>query len=169
MDMLWEDHIAWTRNVIFAVIDDLPGATEATNRLLANQDDIGNAIKPYYGDAAGAALSKLLRSHIMTAAGVLTAAKSGDQTALAAENAKWSANADSIAVFLSAANPTNWPEATMKQMMQHHLQHTTAEAVARIQKDFAADVAAYDMVHTQILEMSKALSDGIIKQFPEKF
>src|SRR5688572_26443352 len=46
MRKLWEDHVTWTRNVIFCVIDDLPGAEQATARLLKNQDDIGNAIKP---------------------------------------------------------------------------------------------------------------------------
>src|SRR5688572_23663567 len=53
MRKLWEDHIIWTRNVIFNIIDGLPGTTEAVNRLLQNQVDIGNAIKPYYGESAG--------------------------------------------------------------------------------------------------------------------
>ena len=41
MRLLWSDHALWTRNVIVNVIDDLPGTTEAVNRLLKNQDDIG--------------------------------------------------------------------------------------------------------------------------------
>jgi hypothetical protein len=169
MDRLWEDHIAWTRNVIINVMDSLPGANEATARLLQNQDDIGDAIKPYYGDPAGEQLSTLLRSHIMTAASVLTAAKSGDQGALATANAAWTANADSVSAFLSAANPTNWPEADMKAMMREHLRLTTNEALARLTKDYAADILAYDSVHTQILHMSDMLADGIIAQFPDDF
>src|SRR5215510_579205 len=60
MHKLWEDHVTWTRNVILNIIDDLPGTQQAVNRLLKNQDDIGNAIKPVYGDAAGNELTKLL-------------------------------------------------------------------------------------------------------------
>ena len=57
----------------------------------------------------------------------------------------------------------------MKAMMQEHLNLTTNEAVARLNKDYAADIAAYDAVHTQILRMAGMLADGIINQFPEKF
>src|SRR6478736_160815 len=53
MRHLWEDHITWTRNVIFCLVGDLPGADQAVKRLLQNQIDIGNAIKPYYGEEAG--------------------------------------------------------------------------------------------------------------------
>jgi hypothetical protein len=53
MRKLWEDHVTWTRNVICCLVDGLPGADQAVKRLLQNQDDIGNAIKPVYGEMAG--------------------------------------------------------------------------------------------------------------------
>ncbi|MGH2574981.1 MAG: glycosyltransferase [Ignavibacteria bacterium] len=168
MRKLWEDHIVWTRNVIFNIIDGLEGTDKAVERLLKNQDDIGNAIKPFYGEEAGKKLTELLSGHITTAADLLKAAKVNDQNAFTDANKKWYDNADEIAAFLSGANP-NWPKKDMTQMMHEHLALTTEEAVARLKKDFAADVAAYDKVHDEILMMSDALADGIIKQFPEKF
>ncbi len=57
----------------------------------------------------------------------------------------------------------------MKKMMHEHLDLTTAEVVARLQGDWAADIAAYEKVHTQIRKMADMLSTGIIKQFPNKF
>jgi hypothetical protein len=168
MRKLWEDHVTWTRNVILNIIDDLPGTGQAVNRLLQNQVDIGNAIKPVYGDEAGNQLTALLKVHITTAADLLKAAKAENTTGFNDANKKWIDNADQISEFLSKANP-NWKLSDMKKMMHDHLALTTDEAVARQQKNYDADVAAYDKVHNEILEMSDMLTDGIVKQFPEKF
>jgi hypothetical protein len=169
MRKLWEDHITWTRNVIISIDADLPDLNTVVARLMQNQTDIGNAIKPYYGDAAGDQLTALLRQHILGAADVLVALKAGDQSALQTAVAAWYANAHDIAVFLSTANPENWPLAEMDQMMKDHLDATTREAMARNQGDWSGDVAAYDAVHVQILAMADMLSSGIIAQFPKEF
>jgi hypothetical protein len=168
MRQLWEDHVTWTRNVILCVMDGLPGTDQAVTRLLKNQDDIGNAIKPYYGDDAGKKLSDLLHVHITTAADLLKAAKTDNNAAFDDANKKWTANADEISDFLSKANP-NWKLDDVKMMMHDHLKLTTDEAVARKKKDYAGDVQAYDKVHDEILKMSDMLTDGIVKQFPDKF
>jgi hypothetical protein len=169
MDRLWVDHVSWTRNVILNIMDGLPGTDDALQRLLKNQEDIGNAIKPYYGDDAGTKLTALLRTHIVQAGDLLKAAKGDDQVNFKRINENWEKNADSIAVFLSGANPKNWPEADMKKMMQDHLSLTIDEATARLKKDYPGDVKAYDKVVDEILMMSDMLSAGIVKQFPEKF
>src|SRR5512141_1579159 len=57
MRNLWQEHVAWTRNVVLCIADGLPGTDQAVNRLLQNQDDIGNAIKSFYGEEAGKQLS----------------------------------------------------------------------------------------------------------------
>jgi hypothetical protein len=169
MDKLWEDHITWTRMVIVDFAAGLPDLPNAEARLLRNQVDIGNAIKPYYGRAAGNELTKLLRTHILEAVPVLQAAKAGDKTKLAAALDAWYANANQIAAFLSKANPHNWPLPMMRAMMKQHLALTTKEAVARLQGNWAADIAAYDQVHAEILHMSAMLSDGIVRQFSARF
>jgi hypothetical protein len=176
MRKLWEDHITYTRNVIisFELNDPDPGAvlpdlSTVVDRLLQNQVDIGDAIKPYYGDAAGEQLTALLHEHILGAAKVLGALKADDNAALTSALHAWYANAHDIAVFLSKANPDNWPLDEMDAMMKAHLDATTREAVARHQGDWSADVAAYDEVHTQALEMADMLSSGIIEQFPHEF
>ena len=168
MRKLWEDHVTWTRNVILCLVDDLPGGDQAVKRLLQNQVDIGNAIKPYYGEEGGNKLTELLNPHITIAAEVVKAAKAGNTAALDEASKRWHANADEIAEFLSKANP-NWPLADMKMMMDDHLKLTTDEAVQRIKKNYDADAIAYDKVHDEILKMSDMLADGIAKQFPEKF
>jgi hypothetical protein len=168
MRKLWEDHIIWTRTVIICLVDDAPGKDQALNRLLQNQVDIGNAMKPFYGEKAGTELTRMLKEHISQAADVVNAAKSGDNAALDAANKKWFANADQICGFLAQANP-KWPLADLKMMMKDHLTLTTDVAVQRIKKNYEADIMAFDKVHDEILQMSDMLSYGIISQFPDKF
>jgi hypothetical protein len=78
-------------------------------------------------------------------------------------------NSDQIADFLSKANPKSWPQAEMRKMMRDHLTLTTEEVVARLQGNWAADIAAFDKVHEQILHMADMLTEGIIKQHSAKF
>lgn len=166
---LWEDHITWTRVYIIAAVAGLPETDAAAKRLLQNQVDIGNAIKPFYGEQAGSQLSALLKDHILIAADLVAAAKSGDQAKLGAASQRWYDNANQIAAFLNSANPNNWPLKDMQSMMKTHLDLTLAEATARLKGDWAGDVAAYDKVHDEILQMAEMLSDGIIHQFPDQF
>jgi len=168
MRKLWSDHVVWTRLYIVAAAAGDASAQTAANRLLRNQDDIGNAIAPYYGAAAGTQLANLLRQHILIAVDLVAAAKAGDQTKVADADRRWHANANDIATFLSGANP-NWPKATVLAMLNQHLALTTSEATARLQGRWGDDQAAFDQIFTQILGMADALSDGIVKQFPNRF
>ena len=171
MDMrkLWEDHITWTRLAIISLESGTPDTNATVARLLRNQVDLGNAIKPYYGNAAGNELTRQLRAHILIAADVIAAAKGGDSAKLADAQARWVKNADQIAAVLHSVNPRYWKLGAMKAEMHRHLDLTTQEAVARLQGNWTADVAAYDKVHQHILHMSDMLSAGIIKQFPARF
>lgn len=168
MRSLWEDHVVWTRQYIVSAVADLADRDLAAQRLLRNQDDIGNAVKPFYGDAAGARLTTLLREHITIAAALIGAAKSGAQDGVTKQSAAWYANADAIAGFLASANP-NWKAADLQGMMREHLDLTLQEATARLKKDWPADIAAYDRIHHHILGMADALSSGIVRQFPTRF
>jgi hypothetical protein len=169
MRRLWEDHVTWTRLAIISLTGDTPDTEASVGRLLQNQTDIGDAIKPFYGDAAGQELTRLLREHILIAADLIAAARAGDETAVADAQARWTANADEIASFLAAANPRSWDLDEMKTMLHEHLRLTANEAIARIQGDWAADVAAYDQIHLQALGMADMLSNGIVQQFPARF
>jgi hypothetical protein len=165
---LWEDHVTWTRNYIVSALAGLADAEAVAQRLLKNQDDIGAAIMPYYGEPAGRKLASLLRDHILVAAEVVSAAKVGNGEQLATAQQKWQANADEIAAFLTDANP-HWGKKETQSMLRQHLDFTTNEVVARLKKDWAADIKAYDEGHVHMLMFADALADGIAKQFPAKF
>jgi hypothetical protein len=164
---LWSDHVIWTREYIVAATAGLPSAQAASVRLLKNQEDIGNAIAPFYGAEAGAKLTDLLKQHILIAVDLVTAAKAGDNAKQADADKRWHDNAADIATFLSGANP-NWSRQALLDMLNNHLALTTQEAVARLQQRWTDDVVAFDRIFDQAMMMADALSDGIARQFPNK-
>ena len=168
MRKLWSDHVIWTRDYIVAAVGDQPDAQAAAGRLMKNQEDIGAAVAHYYGRPAGDKLTELLKEHIAIAVDIIKFAKAGDKAAQQQADVKWHRNGEAIAEFLSKANP-NWPRATLVAMMNTHLATTTDEVVARLTKNWDADVRAFDAVYNHILMMADALTDGILKQHPQKF
>lgn len=168
MRKLWADHVFWTRDFIISAVSGASDTKAATERLLQNQDDIGNAIIPYYGKEAGQKLTALLKDHILIAADIVSAAKLNQTDKVTELDKKWHTNAQEIAAFLSGANK-NWPEAELTKMLNSHLALTTEELMARLQSKWNEDVAAFDKIFTQALEMADALTNGIAAQFPNKF
>jgi len=169
MRKLWTDHVAWTRSYLVSASLNADDKAVVLNRLLQNQTDIGNAVKPFYGDAAGDQLTALLTTHIQIGGEIIANLIAGDTVKANVAAVNWQNNADDIATFLSNANPMNWPLSDMKAMMAEHLKTTTVEVQAQVAKDWAGSVAAYDQVEDTILKMADMLSNGIIKQFPDQF
>ncbi|HEU5001355.1 MAG TPA: glycosyltransferase, partial [Actinomycetota bacterium] len=166
---LWIDHVLWTRQYIVAAVAGSPDAEAAAGRLLRNQEDIGNAVVPFYGEEAGAALTTLLKDHIMIAVGIVAASLDDDEDAALAELARWDANADALAELLAGANPENWPLDDVRDLLGQHLALTKRELLARLNDEWDDDIAAFDDILTEILTMASALSEGLIAQFPDRF
>ena len=165
---LWTDHVIWTRNYVVSAIAGAPDAAAAAGRLMKNQEDIGGAIVQFYGEAAGEALTGLLKEHILIAVDLVDAAVKGDDQRFADEDARWDANAAEIAEFLAGANP-NWSKEDVHDLIAQHLELTRNEAVARLTGDWDKDVAAFDDIMTEILTLADALSAGIVKQFAGQY
>jgi hypothetical protein len=165
---LWADHVIWTREYVVAAIADAPDAGTVAGRLLKNQEDIGNAVVPFYGEEAGRRLTELLKEHVMIAVDLIAAAKSGEQAKFEKADAAWDRNAADIASFLAGANP-NWPEKDVADLLGQHLALTKNEAVARLKGNWEDDVQAFDEIFTEILTVADVLAAGVVKQFPDRF
>jgi hypothetical protein len=165
---LWNEHAFWTEKFVVSSIAGLEDQEQVLARLLKNQDDLGNAIKPFYGEEAGNKLAQLLRDHILIAGKVVASAKSGNQADFKKYNTEWFKNADDITNFLTAANP-NYNKKELNEMMYMHLKLITDGVVAKLNKDWNANIAALDKNQEHLMHMSDFLAEGIIKQFPNKF
>jgi hypothetical protein len=99
---------------------------------------------------------------------LVEAAKAGNNTAAAAAEKKWYENADEIAAFENSINP-NWNKTALMTMWHDHLKLTKGEAVARLTKNYTADIQAFDQIEALANMMADSMADGIVKQFPNKF
>lgn len=163
-----ETHSNGMRNVLFCVIDDLPGKAQAIQGLLDNRVEIGNAIKPYYGEHVGDILSEYIRMHIMLSIEAIKAIKSEDAEAIAEVNRKCMNNAEELALFMSKANP-KWRLEEMNIMLKRFIRLSNDQIVQRVRRNYGSDVIAYEKLHNEILFISDFVSDGIALQFPRKF
>ncbi|MFC5403353.1 glycosyltransferase [Cohnella soli] len=165
---LWIDHVVWTRNYIVSAVAGADDQAKVLARLLQNQQDLGNAIKPFYGDATGNKFTDLLTQHILLAGKVVDAAIKGNQADVAANNKLWYQNADEVAKFLGGINP-NWKEQELKDIWHKHLQLITTAMTTRLAKDWTGDIAAFDEGEQHMIHFADVMADGIAKQFPDKF
>ncbi|MBU3570146.1 glycosyltransferase [Priestia aryabhattai] len=166
---LWMDHVLWTSNYITsATTAGSEDQKQVLARLLKNQEDIGNAVKPIYGEKAGNKLTALLKEHIVIAGKIVDAAKTGKKALVNQLNKEWYRNADDIAAFLSQANPYLKNE-DLKKLLYMHLKLVTNDLSASLEKDWEARIVAIDEGVSHIILMADTISAGVVKQFPEKF
>lgn len=169
MRALWEAHGSWTHAVIVSFVGNLPNLAAEERVLLHNQVDIGNAVKPYYGTAAGDQLTALLKRHILGAVTVLEAAKSGSQSKLTRAETAWFKNGRQIADFLHHSDPKFLSLPAARKMMKVHLNQVIQQAVDELQGKYLADARAFGPYINHLLDMADMISGGIIQQFPARF
>ncbi|WP_404828792.1 hypothetical protein [Sporosarcina quadrami] len=166
--LLWQQHVTWTRMAITAIVFKLPDLEFVLARLLRNATDMGDALRPYYGDEIADAYSKLISEHLTIAADLVTAAVNGETKKVEEKEAEWYRNADEIAEFLHAINPYIDKE-EFRRMFYSHLALTKFEAICMIQGNYALEVQVFDRIEAEALMMADMISEGIFKQFPYMF
>ena len=168
MNLVWEQHIMWTRMLLISIAENLKDLDATQTRLLENPKDIANIFRRFYGNTVANKIEELLTEHLAIGKDLIIALKNNNQRLAKELTDKWYRNADDMADVFSSINPF-YPKEQVRQMLYEHLRLTTEEVTARLKKDYAADIKAYDMVQREILKMSQFFVDGIVRQFPNLF
>ena len=168
MNLVWEQHIMWTRMLLISIASDLKDLDATQTRLLQNPRDIANVFRRYYGNNASNRIQNLLTEHLAIGKDLIVALKNNNQEEARKLNDKWYRNADEMAEAFSSINPF-YPREEIRRMLYEHLRLTTEEVKAILKGDYVADINAYDMVQKEILKMSQFFVDGIVQQFRNIF
>jgi len=158
----------WTRSLIISKVDRLGDESFVATRLLRNPSDMANELKIYFRPSSVELFTKLFEEHLLIAAKLVDAAISGNGQLVAQLEQEWFRNADQIAQLMSEFFPTETKE-SWQMMMHEHLKLTKEEAVLRIGRKYAENVAIYDTIETQALGMADMIVNGIIKTFFKQY
>lgn len=167
MRKLWEDHAIWTRMFIVDLLGNLPSLDKTIERLLKNQEAIGNCIKPFFGDVVGDNLTSLLKDHITITADLLKSIKSGDTISSTTLETDAVTNAENIATLFATINPCYLRDELI-EMLDTHIILVKYQFIARLNRDYNADIMYFDMGLHHILMISDYLFKGIIERFFEE-
>lgn len=167
---LWTDHVIYTRQFIISSIDNIqsPDIPFVVQRLMINQEEIGNLFKPYYGEEKSSQITYILKEHIDIFAKLVTANIKKDLEHSVSQKTYWYMNAIKIANFLSQINP-KYNKIIIRDHLFDHLDFTERELLARLRKDYVLDIIMFDSVYDQILQLADVLSEGLINQFKIEF
>lgn len=168
MNLVWEQHIMWTRMLLISIAENLKDLDATKARLLENPKDIADIFRNYYGASVANNIQKLLTEHLVIGNDLIVALKNNNQEQAKKLTNDWFRNADDMADSFSSINPF-YPKEQVRNMLYEHLRLTTDEVTARLRKDYSADIKAFDMVQKEILDMSQFFVDGIVRQFPNLF
>lgn len=166
MRKLWNDHIVWTRQYIISEMGASADKDAIFTRLRQNSKDISKAMKDQYPSMDEATLSTLLDSTVLTMTTLVfqTNVGSGNNGGSDAYTTKevLMKHLDRLAVFLNTANP-GWSLPELKLMLQGYLNETHNEILARKNKIWDADIAAYDRLNNHVMKLADAFASGSIQ------
>ena len=168
MNLVWEQHIMWTRMLLISIAENLKDLDATQARLLRNPKDIADVFRRFYGIAVANKIQQLLTEHLVIGKDLIVALKNKNQEEATKLNTKWYQNADEMAEAFSSINPF-YPKEEIRNMLYEHLRLITNEVNNRLQGNYVADINSYDMVQKEILKMSQFFVNGIVRQFPNLF
>jgi hypothetical protein len=169
MRRLWTEQGEWLRTYIVSRLSDLPNAKKIASRLMRNQEQIGRALKPFYGRAAGRQMTILLKENINIIESLIGTLRMNDKNLYEQKKEAWVANANAIAIFLNSANPRYFQFDEVRVAFRSLVDLTAREINSHLANDWDTNIAVHEDLVEQGVKVADQLSDGLVKQFPSKF
>ncbi len=163
MRKLFTDHAVYTKFYIESALSGLSDLSVLTARLLTNQQDIGDFATQFVGQSNGNLLTKLLKQHILAAAGVIDViVKNQSKPHLDDAIAELFANSRLVAKFLSTINPHKLPFRTALKEFDRHNQYVIDLVLLHQSHKFAKEIILFDAYYNHMLMFSDILTQTLL-------
>lgn len=165
--LLWTQHAAWTRTLLVETLADTSSTPQVKVRLRDAHADLGDALRPFFGDEAAVALTDLLAAESGALIDVLDARRSGDADAAAEAEAHWRARTDELAA-LFAEQSSAWSGETFARTLELRVDATLEQIDARLAGDWARDWSAFERLQLLQRSLADEITSGLAANFPER-
>lgn len=166
---LGTEHQDLTYGAVATALAGAPSAAADQTDLIQNGKDIAAAVGSVYGEEAGATFEQVWTIHLTEFVNYAVAGSKSDEAgktqALANIDAQYT---KPLAAYLAKANP-NLPEDALYSGLNEHVQMTARMIDAQAAGDYTAATNERDMAVKHLEGLMTTLSNGIVKQFPDKF
>lgn len=171
---LWS-RFAWSLlNYSIALNSEIDGKEQAEQRIYSHATNLGDFVKPYYGDEVGTILTQALTTFGKIGVQIMQDIKNGAE--INGSAAGWNKIIEDISVFLSDINPEYWPKEAVKSYFDMFLKFWLESIKARKDRNWEANEIAIDNLDkvvttgsTDMDSLADVFSAGIVSQFPKKF
>jgi hypothetical protein len=162
-------HIFWVRAVSLATIEKNEAAAKAAEQqAVANARAIAATIEPFYGAEAKDQFFKLLAGHYGAIKSYLVAIVAGDGSGRTKAIEALTANAGTIAAFLSKANP-HLEKGALQELLLAHGGHHIRQIQQLKERKFEQEGETWEEMKNHVYQIADTTADALAKQFAKKF
>lgn len=165
---LWTDNVWRTRNFYISYLYNFNDLTVARSFLDQNLRDLGNSIKPYYGNGAGDRLQDTLESRLTAFINVLeyikTAPVGVDLSAdpnLGQRLLAWKDRSDAVFDVLATLNPAAWNKTEVRNIVDNSRDFWWNQLQARHRSEWVRDLTFLDYCFDNAARMAGVMLRGI--------
>lgn len=175
---LWSKYVWGLLNYGIALNNKLPGVNSVENRTVKHAGALGDFAAIYYGATIGEEFARLLKKFIKIGVDVVNIIKDGGT--VDGGESLFADVVDELAKFLHSINPTQWPEAVVKEYLTALAKFWIAEINSRAAQDWTMNDFVIENISKLVVSgpgvnggnfgsLADIFSKGIIAQFPDKF
>ncbi|WP_405083711.1 hypothetical protein [Priestia megaterium] len=169
LDSLLSEHFTLAVAAMTTAYDGSKDADAAFKALDQNAVDMEPAIASIYGDKGAAEFERIFREQNNYTDDFVKATKENDKEAMAEVDKEVDQFVNEFAKFLSTATEGKLPEDAAKEALRVHEDQVKETFEDYVEGDYEAAAKTYREGYQQMFAISKALSNAIVTQMPDKF